>query len=95
MFDAGKTNILLLKSVTVYSIIPLTYVRKELLVLNQPGQTSDCEGKGEKEMPAWQLVCRMAKIFIFSKTRSQVKLGIMAKSQPDCFAWPLVALVLL
>jgi len=76
LFDVGKTNIPSLKSVTGYSIIPLSYVRKELLVLNQLGQTSDCEGEGEKEMPAQLVVCRMVKLFIFSKVGSQDKLGL-------------------
>lgn len=75
MFDAGKRNIPLLKAVIGYSVNPLSYVRKEL-VLNQRGQTSDCEGEGEREMPARLLVCRMVNLFIFSKVGSRDKLGL-------------------
>lgn len=70
LFDAGKRNIPLLKSVTGYSIIALSCVRKELLVLNQPGQASNGEGEGEREMSALLLFCRMLKLFIFSKVGS-------------------------
>lgn len=70
LFDAGKRNIPLLKYVRGYSIIPLSYVRKELLVLNQPGQTSDCKGEAEREMTAQLLVCRTVVLYIFSKVGS-------------------------